>query len=423
MPGNGKVFISHSHDDNELCGPLIDALDSWGVDYWFDTDRLEAGQDLSDRIQSAIAERDIFIRVGTAAVLRRPYWVNLETNAFRALLAEDENEGRHGKRVLITLVMDTYYVLQPFEKAHLYVDAARQSQEVWLEAIHKALVPGRHAPPVQAHIASQTIIVDWQGGGHFPTVSRALKAAEDGQLILVKPGVYQDHLVVDKRVTILGDGEPGSVIVETDSADVVLSTALSATLSNMALRQTGGRRCYGIDIRKGHLELRGCRISSQALAGIAIHGDAEAAITQCRVHNCKQSGIIAYDGAKAYIDDNDISENALHGIAVQTNAQPTVRHNRICRNAENGIFVSNHGRGIYEENSIVGNHHSGVAVSSGGMAVIRGNQIHENDAFGVYLYDTGGGVVEGNDLARNAQGPVAVDKASESRSTVTRNTW
>jgi len=28
MPGNRKVFISHSHDDNLACQPLLDALAS-----------------------------------------------------------------------------------------------------------------------------------------------------------------------------------------------------------------------------------------------------------------------------------------------------------------------------------------------------------------------------------------------------------
>lgn len=50
MPGNGKVFISHAHEDNAHCQPLLRLLDSWGVDYWFDTQRLDAGDDLSVRI-------------------------------------------------------------------------------------------------------------------------------------------------------------------------------------------------------------------------------------------------------------------------------------------------------------------------------------------------------------------------------------
>ena len=55
MRGNGKVFISHAHDDNERCGSLLAALDAWGVDYWFDTQQMGAGDNLSLTIQRAIA--------------------------------------------------------------------------------------------------------------------------------------------------------------------------------------------------------------------------------------------------------------------------------------------------------------------------------------------------------------------------------
>lgn len=139
MPGNGKVFVSHTHEDNALCALLLKALDEWRIDYWFDTQRIEAGQDLSNRIQDAIAERDIFLRVCTAAVQRRPFWLNLEANAFRMLQAEDENAGLHGKRVFISLVLDRDYVLQPFERTVLYIEAIGKTPDLWLGELRRAL--------------------------------------------------------------------------------------------------------------------------------------------------------------------------------------------------------------------------------------------------------------------------------------------
>lgn len=149
MPGNGKVFVSHSHEDNAVCAPLLTALRDWGVDYWFDLHRLDAGQDLSDRIQQAITERDIFIRVCTGAVQQRPFWLKLEANAFRMLQAQDENAGLHGKRVFISLVLDSAYSLQPFERTVLYIDATSKPPALWLEELRRALgvASAEAAPP------------------------------------------------------------------------------------------------------------------------------------------------------------------------------------------------------------------------------------------------------------------------------------
>src|SRR5690348_9317386 len=110
---NGKVFISHAHEDNDRCAPLLAALTAWGTDHWFDVERLDAGQYLAPRIQQAITERDVFIRVCTT-VSQRSYWVMLETEAFRGLQAAEYKEGKTD-RIMISLVLDEQYKLEPFE--------------------------------------------------------------------------------------------------------------------------------------------------------------------------------------------------------------------------------------------------------------------------------------------------------------------
>jgi mRNA degradation ribonuclease J1/J2 len=36
MAGVTAVFISHAHEDNALCMPVVAALSAWGIDYYFD---------------------------------------------------------------------------------------------------------------------------------------------------------------------------------------------------------------------------------------------------------------------------------------------------------------------------------------------------------------------------------------------------
>ena len=115
MPGNGKVFISHAHEDNERCVPLCAALDAWGVDYWFDTQRMDAGTNLTSAIQAAIAGHDLFLRVGTQAT-QNSFWMSQEQGAFLALQAADHKAGQPDKRCMIPLRLDSAYQLQPFEQ-------------------------------------------------------------------------------------------------------------------------------------------------------------------------------------------------------------------------------------------------------------------------------------------------------------------
>src|SRR5262245_5300699 len=109
MLGNGKVFVSHAYVDNPLCIPLLAALDAWGVAYWFDT-RPEDHDlpQLPPATQTAIVERDVFIRVCTPAA-QRSLRMTVEASAFRRSQAEERRRGQ-SRRIYINLLLDPGYV-------------------------------------------------------------------------------------------------------------------------------------------------------------------------------------------------------------------------------------------------------------------------------------------------------------------------
>ncbi len=93
MFGNGQIFISHTHQDNQRCQPLLAALDAWQTNYWFDLQELDAGQRFSDRIQQALDQRDIFLRVSTEAA-ERSFWMDRELRAVRGMRAATPEHAR-----------------------------------------------------------------------------------------------------------------------------------------------------------------------------------------------------------------------------------------------------------------------------------------------------------------------------------------
>ncbi len=144
MRGNGKIFISHTHADNALCQPLLAALDAWGVDYWFDTQQLEVGQQLSEELQQAIRDRDIFIRICTANT-PQSYWMTLELSAFRSLQLGDQQQRRKSRRITINLVLDPRFVPGPADNADYVVAAYNQTQAQTLAQLRAILeLPQAH---------------------------------------------------------------------------------------------------------------------------------------------------------------------------------------------------------------------------------------------------------------------------------------
>ena len=81
MPG--MVFISHSHEDNDCCIPLLAALKRWGVEYWIDLEHLPPGDYISKEIEKAIRECETFLRVCTLAAMDSQYMTWKRDTFFR----------------------------------------------------------------------------------------------------------------------------------------------------------------------------------------------------------------------------------------------------------------------------------------------------------------------------------------------------
>jgi Periplasmic copper-binding protein (NosD) len=62
--------------------------------------------------------------------------------------------------------------------------------------------------------AAAPIIVDQHDPGAVQTITEAVAMAQDGDTVLVRPGVYPESVVIDKDITLKGDGEREAVVIE-----------------------------------------------------------------------------------------------------------------------------------------------------------------------------------------------------------------
>src|SRR5262249_51890207 len=129
----------------------------------------------------------------------------------------------------------------------------------------------------------RTRIVDALYRGDYPTLTDALKAADPGDRILIRPGLYREGVVIDKPVEIVGDGELSEVVIEANGSNAVSFQANIARVANLTLRQTGGGATYCVDIAQGRLDLEGCDITSQGLTCVGIHDGADPRLRRNRI--------------------------------------------------------------------------------------------------------------------------------------------
>ena len=225
-----------------------------------------------------------------------------------------------------------------------------------------------------------TIIVDAMHRGHYATLTEALKAAQPGTQILVRPGLYREGVVIDKVVEIIGDGERADIVIEVADNSVILFKTNMGRIANLTLRQMGGENYECVDIAQGRLDLEDCDITSQSLSCVAIHDGADPRLRRNIIHESNGVGVDVFSNGLGTLEENEIYGNEQGGLSISHGGNPTVRRNRITNNGYEAIWVCDGGGGVFEENDLRKNAKGAWEIESGSTSkVIRKGNLEDND--------------------------------------------
>ena len=181
---------------------------------------------------------------------------------------------------------------------------------------------------LEAPDAGPTSVVASAGGdGDFASIGDALKAVAPGGRVLVRPGTYEEGIVVDKRINVVGDGPREEIIVRVAGASCLKSSAEGARVAGLTLQGVaGGGEFFAVDVLRGELVLEDCDVSSETISGVAVHGpEAAPLIKGCRIHDCADSGFYFFDGAGGTVEDCEVYRSANVGVAITGGARAAVR--------------------------------------------------------------------------------------------------
>ena len=123
--------------------------------------------------------------------------------------------------------------------------------------------------------------------GAYRTISHALRAAQEGAIITVAAGHYEDALVISRVVTISAEDGPGTVSVQAAAGSVLVIDGGAAQLSNMDLIGDDPE-LPALDVRRGEIALDGCVVTASAWTAVLVRGTGALATRQCRVVNSRR---------------------------------------------------------------------------------------------------------------------------------------
>ncbi|MHC4550456.1 MAG: nitrous oxide reductase family maturation protein NosD [Planctomycetota bacterium] len=247
--------------------------------------------------------------------------------------------------------------------------------------------------------------------GHA-TISAAIAAAAPGDTIVVAPGVYEENVVVDRSVTLVGEGYPH--LFGGHAGDVVLVRADDVELRGFVVRGSGKRMMVsdaGVKIQGARARIRDNRILDN-LFGVYLKRCTHALVEGNTIRGRAEVGI-GMRGAGVHFFD------ALHN---------TVRGNRVSH-VRDGVYFDHADFNTVEDNEFYelryGVHYmyckdnaflrnvfrdsmGGAAVMYTERVIFRGNRMVDNrkgfNAFGLLLKDCIDSVAERNAIVNNTRG-------------------
>jgi len=264
----------------------------------------------------------------------------------------------------------------------------------------------------RALVTARTLVV---GPGGYTTISAAVDAARDGDTVLVRPGRYEESVVVEgKTITIRGDGERDAIVVGRDDGPAFTLAKTRSTLTGLTI--TGGGPCSesevgaGLRVTDGAPQLDGLRVTANR--GIEFKGGAAGAIEHSQFDG-KYRGIYVWEGSSPRIEENEIWGNALAGIYIEgAGTDPLIRANRVHDGEGVGILVCEGASPRIEDNEIWANGSAAISIGGSGTdPLVRANRVRDGQGCGISVFGGAAPRIEGNEIWGNAFIGIAISDA------------
>jgi nitrous oxidase accessory protein len=242
------------------------------------------------------------------------------------------------------------------------------------------------------------------------SIAAAIQIAQPGDTVRVERGHYAEHLVIDKRMSLIGVGRPR--LSGGGRGNVIRVKAADALIEGFIIHDSGvdlGAQDAGIYVEPGadrivvrnnHVvyNLFGVwlyKVKDARIVGNLITGKRDLASAQ------RGNGIQLYDTSGAQIIDNHISF-ARDGIYVDLSHHAVFRGNKI-HHVRYGTHYMNSYDNLWEGNESYLNR-GGLALMQVRNLVVRRNKAWGNTDHGIMLRSIQDSVIEGNVVAGNSRG-------------------
>jgi len=247
------------------------------------------------------------------------------------------------------------------------------------------------------------LYVGGSGPNNYTSIQSAINDADNGYTIYVYLGNYNESIVINKSISLVGIEQNGEKpVIDGGGRSFAINIIINyGDSSNWYIGYALRIFSNGNDIENNRIECSATAIlMSNASFNIVINNT---------ITNTKGVGIrMEYRANSNLIKQNNVSDNTAFGIWVVRSDNNIITENMIIRSFD-GIDANNT---IISYNTILHSSQYGVAIGSSHYSKVIGNNISYNGCDGVYIIDSSYNEVYDNTVFHNGWDGIQLSSTS-----------
>ncbi|MCX6671377.1 MAG: right-handed parallel beta-helix repeat-containing protein, partial [Euryarchaeota archaeon] len=220
------------------------------------------------------------------------------------------------------------------------------------------------------------------------TITEAINLANDGDTVYVFSGTYNESLVINKRISLIGgiDDEPSIISRGVELKYLIEITADFVTVENFVIKDPKRyiSSQYGalIHVTSNNVVLQKNNISQCDLWGIYLDSSDDNMISGNIINDTK--GVFVSSSNNNVFSSNNISNSSDAGMNFRSSIRNILYENYLTLNTY-GIYIKDCSNTNITQNTFTKNVFHGIYLTGGTTDIVRENHFKNNTVSGITL--------------------------------------